>query len=188
MSKGSIIGIRVLGETLLSYHAAANDELQVRAGDWVVVDGPDGGVPALVVLTEDQLVLCDLQSVASCVLRPATAYDSPAAASEDRIEGSLERGTQQGFGGSGTSPNKDSADTGTSHEDTLYRILKACYPTLGAIVSTPMGEAMVVAVEIRKSIVTTRSRLEPDSRSWHSDEISGWLAVDKDILPTPLGT
>lgn len=173
MSHEQIVGLRFCGETTLAYHAVATDGGQIQPGDWVVVGGRNSGVSALVVLTDDQLVSSDLRNLEPPGLDGIAAIDLPSREPVDGKEISLERGTQQGFGGPGTPSRNDSSEMVMSREDALYRFLKSRYPPLGKRVSTPAGEALVIAVDIRTSIVTTRFSSDPEPRSWRLDEVSG---------------
>ncbi len=180
MSHKQIVGLRFGGETTLAYHAVATDGERIQPGDWIVVGGRDSGVSALVVLTDDQLVSSDLRNLEPSSLDRITAIDLPSREPVDGKEISHERGTQQGFGGPGTPSRNVSSEMATSREDALYRFLKSRYPPLGKRVSTPAGEAIVIAVDIRTSIVTTRSSSDPEPRSWRLDQLSGGIVADRD--------
>ena len=173
-----IAGVRLQGESDLSYCLLPKDTAPPAAGDLVVVNRDDRELIGRVVIMPDQFVRADLPDHVLRVIRVAREEDvnwGNDLPSPD--SGGLDENRQQ-IGGPG--PILRAVDSGGGHsaEDLRYRAIKAQFPAIGARVQTPGGAGIVLAVNASRS--TVNIRLDEDSSEHTFDAVDAMLETPSD--------
>lgn len=164
-----IVGVRLQGESDLSYCLLPLEIAAPATGDLVVVEQGGCELIGRVMIAPDQFVRADLPDRLLNVLRVAQDEDVSRERAGTSSDPGKPDGTGQQTGGPG--PISRAADTGGEHsaEDLRYRATKAKFPAIGERVRTPDGAGIVLAVNTSRS--TLNIRLDEDSTEHTIDAV-----------------
>jgi len=150
-----VVGVRFRSAARVAFFRAPETALEV--GSWVLAGTPGGLEPARVVIAPDQLIHADCEGELLPIERVLDAGEVARMEPLPRVEQS-EHAIRL-VGGLG---RRGGGDSRRSRENEDYLRAKAMLPRLGEQVTTPVGDGMVVALQIHQG--QAKVRLAEDGR------------------------